>query len=191
MTRRMNTTPIEEWRPVTIAEFSAFYEVSNLGRIRSLDRVVKGKSGCLQRSPGRIMKVQINTWGYASIHLHVDPHDRTFAVHRLVAAAFIPNPLAFPEINHKDGVKTNAAADNLEWTTRIGNYLHAAEIGTAAFRRKLSDDDVAVIRALAAAGGNLSAIARQFGVCPSAISQIVSGRRRVNHQFTPVSVLKR
>lgn len=75
------------------------------------------------------MKRQLHPEGYLTVTLTLD-HGRKFClVHRLVAEAFIPNPLDKPEVNHKDGDKTNNVYTNLEWVTESENSLHAYATG--------------------------------------------------------------
>ena len=117
----------EEWRP--IAEFKGEYEVSNLGRVRSMKRY-GGMVGHIMpqtRQPsGRGGKL---TYYAVMLHMNNKPYCRK--VHRLVAEAFIPNPDNLPQINHKDGCKTNNVATNLEWCTAKANTIHAWREGLA------------------------------------------------------------
>lgn len=106
----------EEWRPVK--GYEGLYEVSNMGRVKSLHY---GKS--------RILKQITNTNGYMAVDLHKDGTRSPKRVHRLVATAFIPNPHNKPEVNHKDGNKKNNTVDNLEWCTSSYNTKHAYRNG--------------------------------------------------------------
>jgi len=101
----------EIWKPV--AGYEEFYAVSNLGRVKSLgnDKLRKEK----------ILKPTDNGKGYLQVCLYRDGKGKMFQVHRLVATAFIPNPLGLPEINHKDEDKANNAVSNIEWTSRWYN----------------------------------------------------------------------
>ena len=117
----------EEWRP--IAEFKGEYEVSNLGRVRSMKRYggMVGRIMPQTRQPsGRGGKL---TYYAVMLHMNNKPYCRK--VHRLVAEAFIPNPDNLPQINHKDGCKTNNVATNLEWCTAKANTIHAWQTGLA------------------------------------------------------------
>ena len=78
------------------------------------------------------MKAYLDTWGYPKITLLNNGKKIQKNIHRLVAEAFIPNPLNKPEVNHIDGDKTNNMVDNLEWVTRSENEQHA-------FRTRLND----------------------------------------------------
>lgn len=175
----------EEWRPVPIAAFAHLYEVSNIGRVRSLDKIGRAKAGgkCLYR--GQMMNLRPNHRGYISVFLRDAPLVRNIPVHRLVAGAFIPNPQGLPEVNHMDTIKINNIVTNLEWISRLGNHAHAVKSGIKmACIRKLSDEDVAAIIVLSTTRTN-SDVARRFGINQSTVSRIVSGLRRANHQITP------
>lgn len=113
---------VEVWRPV--AGWDRFYEVSNLGRVRSLDRIVRrGKGTDTQK--GRILQPQKNSRGYLQVALCKDGKKKRVLVHRLVAAAFCHQPDGCNLVNHIDCNQENNRADNLEWTTALGNTRHA------------------------------------------------------------------
>ena len=121
----------EIWKD--IPEYEGYYQVSNMGRVKCLDRVVyrgvnKNGTPIYQRVYSRVLSLHVTRTGYYSIMLHKDGKTRRFLVHRLVAQAFIPNPNGRPEINHKDGNRKNPVADNLEWCNRSENILHASRV---------------------------------------------------------------
>jgi len=74
---------------------------------------------------GRTIKQQLDTSGYARVELWENGVGKKHLVHRLVAAAFIPNPQGKPQVNHIDGNKSNNRASNLEWVTQSENQIHA------------------------------------------------------------------
>ena len=110
---------IEEWRP--IAEFDGEYEVSNLGRVRSMKRYY----GMV----GRIMPQTIQRKGYYAVTFWMNNKAYCRKVHRLVIEAFTPNPDSLPCINHIDGNKLNNHVSNLEWCTYQANMQHAVRTG--------------------------------------------------------------
>lgn len=110
----------EEWKD--IEGYENLYQVSNLGRVKSLGN---GKSN---KSKLKIMKTNLNHKGYPMISLCKDGKSKGYSVHRLVAQAFIPNPDNLPQINHKDEDKTNNRVENLEWCTNEYNHNYGTRI---------------------------------------------------------------
>ena len=98
----------EIWRPVV--GYEGLYEVSNTGRVRSLDRYVRRN----YFKKGRILKLN-DRRGYLFVELCLNNKTKNFSVHRLVAQAFIPNPDNLPQVNHIDEDKLNNRVENLEW----------------------------------------------------------------------------
>lgn len=117
----------EVWK--TYPEFD-FIQVSNLGRVRTLDRVVSNGKGIYVKK-GRILKQRRNRYGYLLVHFSVNGKQVNRSVHRLVAQTFIPNPDNFPEVNHKDNDRTNNCVDNLEWCTGEYNTAYREKYGKA------------------------------------------------------------
>lgn len=112
----------EIWKP--IKEYEGLYEVSNLGRVRSLDKIVKKWDG-ERLLKGRVLKENIGKFGYRKSILTKNHKAKTLLLHRLVANTFIPNPENKPQVNHIDGNKGNNNVDNLEWVTASENVKHA------------------------------------------------------------------
>lgn len=115
---------IEIWKD--IEGYEGMYQVSNMGRVRALDRVKPNSGG--QIAKGHILPQSDNGHGYRFVSLWKFNKGRRFYVHRLVASAFIPNPNNFPIINHKDENKSNNRYENLEWCTQkyninYGNHM--------------------------------------------------------------------
>lgn len=108
----------EVWKDID--GYEGIYQVSNLGKVRSLDRKVWNYI-----KPGRILKTHNNGHGYYNVSLHnKDKIEKHAYIHILVAKAFIPNPNNYTEVNHKDFDKTNNCVDNLEWVSHHQNILH-------------------------------------------------------------------
>lgn len=116
----------EEWRDVV--GYEGLYQVSNLGNVKSLDRLVICEDGFIRRMKGGLLKQQINR-GYMNVRLYKNGVGKTVKVHRAVAMAFIDNNEKKPTVNHKDGNKTNNCVDNLEWFTHKEQTRHAIETG--------------------------------------------------------------
>jgi hypothetical protein len=110
----------EQWKD--IKGYEGLYEVSNLGNVRSLDRVIKSKhNGTMLRKGQILTPFYEEKKGYYQVSLSKDGKNKKHRVHRLVASAFLDNPHSYTDVNHKDEVKTNNNVDNLEWCTRKYN----------------------------------------------------------------------
>lgn len=105
------------------------YYVSDCGEIKSSARVITYKDGRKRHIPQTILKTQTNKCGYKKVRVSVNNRNLTLTIHRLVARAFIPNPDNKPQVNHKDGDKTNNHKYNLEWCSNSENQLHANKTG--------------------------------------------------------------
>jgi hypothetical protein len=113
----------EQWRPVV--GYEGLYEVSSLGNVRALDRVIRRNSQSWT-VPAGPRKTTVNAVGYAMCNLRKDGKARTMSVHVLVAEAFLgPRPDWATQINHIDRDKTNNSAVNLEWSHPSHNVRHA------------------------------------------------------------------
>lgn len=104
----------EVWKP--IEGYEGIYEVSSLGRVRSLERTLIDNKGRRHPVPSRILKPK-NDRGYCKVFLCDLNKRKECFVHRLVAQAFLPNPNNYPVINHKDENPHNNHVDNIEWCT--------------------------------------------------------------------------
>lgn len=125
--RWLSIEPLEGeiWKQVD--GYGGFYEVSNLGRVRSKERITDIQSYChIMRKP-RILKAQSNG-KYNRVVMSFDGKHRQVLIHRLVAETFLPNPDNLPEVNHKDEDKTNNNVSNLEWCTRLYNVNYGTKI---------------------------------------------------------------
>lgn len=123
---------MEIWKP--IIGYEGYYEVSNMGNIRSVERKVEcpnrwGGFNIMRYESILLKPITINS-GYLVVTLSKKNKPKRELVHRLVAEAFIPNPDKKPEVNHINEIKTDNRSENLEWMTKSEN-LH---YGTGVFR---------------------------------------------------------
>lgn len=110
---------VEYWKD--IQGYEGQYQVSNLGRVKSL--------GNKSNHKGEILLRQSTVNGYKHVSLSNNSLQQIHKVHRLVAVAFIDNPKNYPQVNHKDGNKQNNRVENLEWCNAQENALHAQRMG--------------------------------------------------------------
>jgi len=165
----------EEWRPVV--GYEGFYDVSNRGRIKSIEREDSRHTGRVL-SPGHPR---------GRPHINLFKHGRASAkrhyVHILVLEAFVSPRLPGMQCNHLDGDKANNRVPNLEWGTQFDNMRHAFDNGliVAAHgekngQSKLTEGDVRRARALIASGVTRVAIGKILGVHNTTITAIHTGK---------------
>lgn len=128
----------EEWKP--IPDYEGYYEVSNMGGIRSVDRVVTYSNGTKRLHRGRILKHEINYKGYHRVRLSKGSKTKHLSVHQVVAQAFIPNPHGYTQVNHIDEDKDNNRVDNLEWCTVAYNNKYGNRINNSVNTYKSNTD---------------------------------------------------
>lgn len=184
----------EVWKDVV--GYEGIYQVSNFGKIRSVDRHVTyyntfANKECVKFLRGKVLKLQVSKHGYYTIcatTLDRDTVRKTISVHRIVAEAFLKNPENKPTVNHKNGNKLDNSVLNLEWATVSENVQHAYDSGLAhsvisLFTRrgedhhkvKLNNSDISRIKELRAEGLKLKEISSMYSVSFSLISQICRG----------------
>jgi len=170
----------EKW--VDIKNYDGLYQVSNFGNVRSLDRYSKNNFKTMHLK-GRAIKRGIDKKGYCRICLSSSGNCSTYKIHRLVAQAFIPNPLNLLEINHLSGNKQDNSTTNLEWSGRKENIQHAIKNNLYKHTPiKLSNEDVQAIRNMYAAGSKSlgsNALSKMFGVSAPYIWRIVTNEKRI------------
>lgn len=160
----------EIWKD--IKGYEGLYQVSNLGRVKSLEQPAKPGSGNHAR-PEVILKLR-NRLGYSVIGLYKNTKQKYHSVNRLVAQAFIPNPENKSETNHINGIKNDNRVENLEWCTRSENINHSYNVlGNVGAGRKLTKDQVFEI--LACEEGIVKT-GLMFNVSQSVISCIRRGK---------------
>lgn len=155
---------MEEWRD--IKGYEGLYQVSNYGRVKSLNYNHTGEERILK--PGKVGKTV-----YYKVILCKDGKTYNKWVHRLVAQAFIPNPDNLPEVNHKDENGLNNRVDNLEWCTRTYNNNY----GTRIQRVSKPVYQYTLDGKLAKIWPSVMEIVRQLGYSQGTISMCCRGKR--------------
>lgn len=175
----------EIWKD--IEEAKGLYQVSNKGRIKSLERIIIRSDNKPYTSREKILKQQIDkVGGYYMVTLR--SINRTLLVSRLVAIAFIPNPSNKEEVNHKLGDKSKNSTEDLEWTTPVENMRHAfdnklnsGKLGEINGAHKLTEEEVLEIRELYnKKKAYQRELAKAYGVSTSQIQNIIY-RKHWNH----------
>lgn len=177
----------EIWKE--IKGYETYYEISNYGRVRALERIcfrqtyyVKNKSKFLK--PHAYKSSTSN--GYLSITLCKENKLKTFLVHRLVALHFIENQNNYPHVNHKDFNKLNNHISNLEWVTHQQNIDHCIKNGHTDYKgeknrfARFTEKEILEIRKLRKEGFSIRKLGKLFNTHPSVISNI-SNRKTWKH----------
>lgn len=170
----------EEWRDVV--GYEGRYQVSSMGRVKSLERTFIDNSGRKRTVKERILKPAFNVWGYLFVNLCAGGKRKMYTVHRLVCQVFHENPDNKSDVNHINEDKTDNRACNLEWMTHKENCNHGTRnirAGKAIAKANSKPvaqytKDGAFIKAWASA----AEAQRQAGFNCGNISQVANGKRK-------------
>lgn len=132
---QMAIVKAEVWKPVV--GYEGMYEVSNLGRVKSVYRIFVRKDGKKLPIRERILKHANTSSGYPAVRICGYGKKPTTYIHRLVAGAFIDNPENKPCVNHINGIKTDNRVDNLEWCSYQENEIHSRDTGLNKSKTKI------------------------------------------------------
>ena len=172
----------EEWRDVV--GYEGRYQVSSMGRVKSLERKVPKGYG--ERTvKERILKLRINRDGYLKIGLYGSTgKQKWFQVHRLVGEAFIQNPDEKPQINHINEIKTDNRACNLEWCTCKENINHGTAKDRSAKNRSKSVGQYTLDGELVKIWASTMEVERQAGFYHGNINKVANGKFKQAYGFT-------
>lgn len=118
----------EQWKE--IEGFEGYYQISSFGRVKSVERYIQQKDGMKRpyKIPEKILKPKMKYNGYLGVGLAMGGKVQNSLIHRLVAAAFIPNPDGLPEVNHKNEDKKDNRVENLEWCSVSYNNCYGTRL---------------------------------------------------------------
>ena len=190
---QLESYPNEEWKSLDFMGYPN-YEVSNLGRVKSLERQTWNHQGYVTRY-ARIMKQVYDTSGYPQVFLSCCGKGKSYGVHRLVACAFIPNPYNKPQIDHINTIKTDNRVENLRYCTAKENthnpltLKHRSEglMGwKGAWKGKFGKDNHSSIPIVQLTKNgqfiriwdSMADVGRELQIIPSHITSVCKGRRR-------------
>ena len=171
---------MEKWK--SIKDYEGIYEISNLGNIKSLQRLIERPKevGSFTQSE-RILKPSKCLGGYNGVTLVINTKKKRHLVHRLVAAAFLNNKFNHKYVNHIDGNRHNNNVNNLEWCTQSHNKKHSYNLGlsdkkgTNHHLTKFKEQDIIDIRSKYENEGMLQKeISKIYNVNKSTIWHIVN-----------------
>jgi len=170
----------EIWKPVR--RYEGLYKVSNYGQVKSLARLRRHNNKILGKWCKRILKISLRKDKTIIASLWKNNKGKNFIVARLVAAAFIPNPLNKPCVNHIDNNPSNNKINNLEWCTHKENYAHSAKqkrncYGERNGFSKLKEKDIINIRKKYmkfSKKTNTCSLAKKYKVCQASIWGIIN-----------------
>jgi len=166
--------PEEVWRPVP--GYEGLYEVSNHGRVRSLDRISRGPGGTTERHMGRLLALSKRIrGGYLEVNLMNDTRRKHRTVHSLVAEAFIGPRPAGMDVMHLDGNRENNRLENIRYGTRKANLNQTYEYGGRQGPGKLTKENALDIINRLERGEHPIDLAKEYGVNNAAVYHIKNG----------------
>lgn len=169
----------EEWR--SVVGYEGMYEVSNVGTIRSLNRIVSRSDGGIRNIKGKILKTRIDKNGYERVGLNKNGNSKLWLVHRIVGMAFLEKRSGCDYIDHIDGNRSNNLPSNLRWCTIIENNTYPIAISN---RRNAANNlrvrvaqyskDMVFIKSFSGA----NEARRQTGIWNGHITECCQGKRK-------------
>lgn len=167
----------EEWRD--IEGFEGLYQVSNYGRVKSLQREVRANTCGVRMLAEKVLRASKNNAGYMLVVLCKNGKHFNKMVHRLVAEAFIANPNGFKEVNHKDENKLNNNIENLEWCNRVYNATYGTGVERCAKQKWKSIDMIDLNGCVLQTFDSALQAEKETGINRKNISSVCLGKRNI------------
>lgn len=170
----------ELWKP--IPGYEGWYEVSNFGRVRSIDRIEYqkhregGQSKYLHK--GQLIKPQVAPNGYIRVDLHKNGTFRRYLLHRLVCSAFLEQPVGKNYVNHLDNDPSNNNVTNLEWCTQSENIQYAYDNKTKTPPNERKIGQYSTNGSFIKVWDSMAAVERDLHIWAANIHKVCTGKRR-------------
>mgnify|MGYP003404826262 FL=1 len=160
----------------SVIGFEGIYEVSNLGRVKSVNRILYKSDDKIQKRKEKFMKAKLKGNGYFQFCLSKNGIKKYISTHRLISLAFIPNPKNKTQVNHKNGIKTDNRIENLEWVTHSENALHSSIIlGNKPSNKIVTRENVFEILSTTKKHGYRIMLSKKLGISIGCIKKILAG----------------
>lgn len=172
---------METWK--NIKGYEGLYQVSNMGRVKSLERKVRHGRGIELTIKERILKPGMDRGGYLRVGLCAGGKQKTLKVHRLVCQAFHENPDNKPHVNHLNEDKTDNRACNLEWSTAKENMNHGTHNERVAKARSKPVGQYTLDGELVKIWQSPCEAGKQIGLSDSHVSEVANGKRKTAYGF--------
>lgn len=166
-----------------IPGYEGLYQASTYGKIRSVERIcIRGRGGKVVL-PEKIMAQGTDRDGYSIVGISVNSKKQLKKVHRLIAETFLPNPLNFSQVNHKDEVKSNNFVSNLEYCDCKYNIRFGSGIERSAQKRRKRVLQFDLAGNYLKTWDTAADVERELGVYASSICRCCNGKMRIAYGY--------
>lgn len=174
----------EIWKD--IVGFEGLYQISNMCRVKSLERITPRLPQVPQITKERIRKNGTNAFGYCTVVLCKNGKHHTRMIHTEIMKAFVPNPENKRTVNHINGIKTYNRFENLEWATDKENVTHAYEMGLNKRHKFLvSDQNDEVIKECY----SIPTIAKYLKLCSTSVHVMLVTKKKTEYRGLKIQKL--